>query len=302
VDARPSPRGDLSVNPNLVIATAALLDRLGAKRIRFVEGTYQTQFTLEGYLLNAGWNLTPLSRLRAKVEFEDTRNLGQGTNYTTLKVPGGGLLFPAFEMNHSYVDCDVFVSLAKMKNHITTGVTLGMKNVFGTTPTALYGQDVDDENSTSNRGVVIHTGQEEPPAGVPAEIDPTSPRLESYRVPRCIVDLNGIRPVDLTIIDGIHTVSGGEGPWVDINQTKLQTPNVLLMGRNPVSTDAVAMAVMGYDPMAARATGPFPGDNHLALAAALGLGTNDLSQINIVGLPLAKAIDPYGWEPTLRNT
>jgi hypothetical protein len=100
------PRGETyQVNPNLVVATAALLDRLGAKRIRFVEGTYQTQFTLEGYLLNGGWNPSPLSRLKAKVEFEDTRNLGQETSYMTLKIPGGGLLFPAFEMNHSYVDC-----------------------------------------------------------------------------------------------------------------------------------------------------------------------------------------------------
>jgi hypothetical protein len=80
------------------------------------------------------------------------------------------------------------------------------------------------------------------------------------------------------------------------------TPNVPLMGRNAISTDAVAMGVTGYDPMAARATGPFPGDNHLALVAALGLGTNDLSQIEIMGLPIAKALDPYGWEPALRNT
>ena len=85
-------------------------------------------------------------------------------------------------------------------------------------------------------------------------------------MPRHTVDSVGIRPIDLTIIDGIETVSGGEGPW--IRELALQKPGLLLAGRNPVCTDAIATAVMGYDPMARAATGPFPGDNHLAMAAA----------------------------------
>ena len=39
-------------------------------------------------------------------------------------MPGGGSLFPAYLLNHSYVDCDVYVSLAKMKKHVTAGVSL----------------------------------------------------------------------------------------------------------------------------------------------------------------------------------
>jgi len=37
----------------------------------------------------------------------------------------------------SYADTDVFVSLAKLKHHETTGVTLTMKNMFGITPSSL---------------------------------------------------------------------------------------------------------------------------------------------------------------------
>jgi hypothetical protein len=44
------------------------------------------------------------------------------------------------------------------------------------------------------------------------EVDPKSPRRPTYRVPRHTIDSIGIRPIDLTIIDGIETVSGGEGP------------------------------------------------------------------------------------------
>ena len=37
-------------------------------------------------------------------------------------------------MNHSYEDTDVYVSMAKLKNHETCGITLSLKNVFGTFP------------------------------------------------------------------------------------------------------------------------------------------------------------------------
>ncbi len=49
------------------------------------------------------------------------------------------LHFSGFDLNHSYQDCDVFVSLAKMKEHATAGVTLSMKNCFGMTPATIYG-------------------------------------------------------------------------------------------------------------------------------------------------------------------
>jgi uncharacterized protein (DUF362 family) len=287
------------VHPHVVLATATLLERAGAKRIRFVECTYQTG-PFEPYLQGAGWDLHALSALRVPVEYEDTRNLGRGKKYTEVKVPWGGSLFPAYHLNHSYVDCDVYISLAKLKNHATAGVTLGIKNNFGITPTALYSHHQVNEQSTSARIAIFHTGEERPADGLPQEVDPTSPRRPTYRVPRHTVDSLGIRPIDLTIIDGIETVSGGEGPW--IRDLAIQKPGLLIAGRNPVCTDAIAMAVMGYDPMAAPATGPFPGDNHLAMAAALGLGTNDPKEIEVVGLPLQDARHPFGWEPRERNT
>jgi hypothetical protein len=59
---------------------------------------------------------------------------------------------------------------------------------------------------------------------------------------------------------------------------------------------------MGYDPMGAPATGPYPGDNHLAMAASLGLGTNNPKEIEVVGLSIKEALHPFGWEPKERNT
>ncbi len=287
------------IHPNTALALAILLDRAGAKRIRFVESTFSTA-PVEEFFVSGGWNLRAFAALGAAVEFEDTRNLGKGKRYHRIKVPGGGSLFPAYDLNHSYVDCDVYVSLAKLKNHQAAGVTLSMKNNFGITPTALYGKSEPDENNTSSRGTMFHDGTEKPAAGLPQEIDPASPRRVTYRVPRHTVDAVEIRPIDLALIDGIETISGGEGPWH--RSLVRQTPRLLIAGRNPVCTDAIATAVMGYDPLAAPGTGPFPGDNHLALAAKRGLGTNDPKRIEVVGLSLREARHPFGWEPSARNT
>ena len=163
------------VHPTVVLALASLLDRAGARRVRFLESTHQTE-PFEKYLKTAGWDLSALTAFKTPVEFEDTRNLGQGKKYHEVKVPWGGSLYPSYDLNHSYVDCDVYVSLAKMKNHATAGVTLGMKNNFGVTPIALYGQPEQKEDSTNARVAIFHArwGAEEAPRR-PAEGGRQSP-------------------------------------------------------------------------------------------------------------------------------
>ncbi|MFN3650991.1 MAG: DUF362 domain-containing protein [Armatimonadota bacterium] len=297
VDGLPANR-TYQTHPNTALATAMLLDRAGARRIRFVECTYQ-HGSMEEFFRSGGWDLQALAALKAEVDYENTRNLGKGKSYTRVKVPWGGSLFPSYELNHSYVDCDYYISLAKLKNHANAGVTLAVKNNFGVTPTALYGQAEHDENTTNARVAMFHEGKINPPAGVPRELDPTSPRKPTYRVPRHTVDSLGIRPIDLALIDGVETASGGEGPWV--GKLTPRKSHVLIGGRNAVCTDAIATAVMGYDPLAKSGTGPFPGDNHLTMAMELGLGTCNPKQIEVRGLALKQAVHPFEWEPAERH-
>jgi hypothetical protein len=206
-------------------------------------------------------------------------------------VPWGGYLYPAFDLNQRYEKTDTFISLAKLKDHANAGVTLSIKNLFGIAPTALYGNDAPNEKTLSNRGKVLHTGERSVPAGVPAELDAQSPRHWSYRVPRATADLIGARPVDLAIIDGVETNRGGEGPWIKGVQP-LQ-PHLLLAGKNPLCTDAIAAAAMGYDPTVADKTFPFPGDNHLSLLAKVGVGTHDPKRIEVRGVPIRDALYPF---------
>jgi uncharacterized protein (DUF362 family) len=116
-------------------------------------------------------------------------------------------------------------------------------------------------------------------------------------VPRIVADICAARPIHLAIIDGITSMSGGEGPWCrEAGPLKFTSPGVLIVGLNPVSTDAVGTAAMGYDnPRAVRGTKPFHFcDNHLLLAEQAGVGVADLAQIDLRGLSLEKARYPYG--------
>jgi uncharacterized protein (DUF362 family) len=279
------------VHPQVVSATVHLLGQAGARRIRLLESpTSSRVHTLEEFISQAGWQLSDFTSAASGVEFENTNFAGPSKKYTRLWVSGGGLLFKAYDLNRSYEDCDVFVSLAKLKEHSTAGLTGAMKNLFGITPTTIYGQGagVDEPSQEAGGGrSMLHNGDRQPSRTALPELDPQSPRDPGYRVPRVTVDLVAARPIHLSIIDGIETVAGGEGPWV--KQIRAVPPGLLIAGTNCVTTDTVCTALMGFDPMADRGTVPFENcDSTLRLAEERGIGTRDLKRIEVLGLPIAK--------------
>ena len=273
-------------HPRVIAATCHLMSKAGARRIRLLESPWSTADAVEEYILQANWEPRDILSAGENVEFENTNFLGNAKKYARMKVPFGGYMFPAFDLNHSYNDCDVFVSIAKMKEHATAGVTLSMKNCFGITPATIYGAGAGvDEPSLLPKGgrSIVHAGYRQPSKSAPSELHPNSPRADTYRVPRTIVDLVSARPIDLAIVEGIKTMTGGEGPWIQEKLTGVN-PGVLVAGTNCVNTDAVCMSIMGFDPMADRGTPPFEVcDSTLKLAEEAGLGTRDLSKIEIAG-------------------
>ena len=284
------------VHPDLILACCQAFAKAGAKRVRLLEGWPPT-VSAEEFLGECGWNLRAL-KAAGSVEWENTNNRGAAKQYSTLKVRHAGYIYPSFAVNHSYVDADFFVSLAKMKNHYTAGITLALKNYFGIAPTSLYGSDAGSEKSKESRGTTFHRGSAQPAAPAAAELNRGTPRDDGYRVPRIVVDLVGAAPpIALSIIDGIQSVQGGEGPW--IKPLRIVDPGLLVAGLNPVSTDAVSMAVMGYDPAAEFGAPPFyHGDNTVKLAEAAGLGSADLKQIEVRGLSIKEAL--FKFEPAAR--
>jgi uncharacterized protein (DUF362 family) len=282
------------VHPQVIGALVYLLGRSGATRIRLLESAPFGTKPLEEFMLAAGWQPKDFASAAARVEFENTNFLGSGKTYARFMVPGGGLMYAGYDLNHSYRDCDVFVSLAKLKEHRTAGVTLSMKNCFGITPCTIYsGPAPEDEPSIVPAGYrsPMHDGSRLPPKSAPPLVDQTNSKDPGYRVPRITADLVASRPIHLAVIDGIYTMTGGELPnqepgWIH----QAVHPGLLIAGLNCVSTDAVATAIMGFDPMADRGVPPFEKcDSTLKLAEHLGVGTRDLSRIDVVGTPIAKA-------------
>ena len=282
-------------HPLVTLAACRLFYEYGAKRIVICESLYTNDDARIAYT-NYGYSVMLFESNIPNLVWEDTHNKGTGGAYKTLPVGSSVYLYNSIQFNYRYVDTDVVVSIPKMKNHLIAGITLSLKNMFGSTPSALYSSSVDNERTTSSRENVLHNGGLSAAGGEILPIPSTDP---GYRVPRAVVDIVRARPVDLCIIDGIVTMFGGEGAWHN-TRLGIAVPGLLIAGRNPVTTDAVAAAVMGYDPQAPDGSKPFVnGSNMLRLAAESGLGTNRLSDIDVVGLSIPDA--RYTFLPTYRS-
>ncbi len=186
------------------------------------------------------------------------------SSFVQKAVGDNGFHFTSITVNQILSDVDVYISIPKMKQHYEAGVTCSLKNQVGIVPKNSYTITGDD----GRRGAIHHMTSSDPST--------------SY-LPRSICDLNTARPVNLAVIDGIKNARGGEGTW---NPTFTPTEDhVLLAGKDPVATDSVAAYFMGNDPEAAKIDLPDGGqcDNYLELLHQKGIGTNQMSEIEIVG-------------------
>jgi len=88
-----------------------------------------------------------------------------------------------------------------------------------------------------------------------------------------IVDMNIVRRSDLTVVDGTYSTH-------HIPPFEKQELDLAIAGSDPVAVDTVAAKVIGVDPKTLR---------YLTWATERGLGTSDLSQINVVGMSIEEA-------------
>jgi uncharacterized protein (DUF362 family) len=186
-------------------------------------------------------------------------------DFASVPVGDNWFVYENFTFNPILTEVDVFVSVAKMKCHRSCGVTHSLKNLIGLVPVQHYRTDAQHGHRSAMHG----DGDE-----------------FKTRLPRVIMDLARARPIDLALIDGVITAEGGEVPWPGTNFAQV-APDVLIAGKDPVAADAVATAAMGFDPAAVYPAQPFANaDNHLNLAQELGLGTNRLTELELLGASL----------------
>lgn len=250
-------------HPEVVRALVKQVQAVGAKEVFIVEAVYEWEsYQVWGYEALAsdlGVTLIDLNDTKPYADFLQTL------------VGSDSFIYDKFTFNPILTDVDVFMSVSKMKNHYLAGVTHTMKNLYGLVPYRYYRLNETDGYRSGFHGTQAQTQQ---------------------RLPRIIVDLNRARPIHFSLIDGIKTTQGGEGPW--ISSLAAIEPGVLIAGKNPVATDAVATAVMGHDPTGDYPNSPFVRcDNHLNLAASAGLGTNRLEEIEVLGVAIDDVMTPF---------
>jgi len=213
------PLGVINTNPAVVAAAIEAFRRLDAREVVVAEGPGHRRDN--EYLLGASGLQAVLAEHRARyvdLNSDDVTPLPLLSRFTRL----GRLYFP-----QAVLKADLVVSMPKLKTHHWAGVTLSMKNMFGTVPGAIYGWPKN----------VLHW------AGIHESI----------------VDINSTLPANrFAIVDGIVGMEGN-GPI----QGTPKRAGVLIFGEDPVAVDATAARLMRIDPSKVehlRAAGEFLGN------------------------------------------
>ncbi len=165
------PNTAINTHPVVVHAAYEAFRRLGAASVRIAEGPGHRRGTLD--LADAAGYFSAVPK------FEDSF-----TDLNLDEVAKRDLTTPVSQLKslylpHTVLDCDLLVSLPKLKTHHWAGATLAMKNLFGLVPGGIYGWPKN----------VLHW------AGIP----------------ETIVDLHRLFPRQFAIVDGIVGMEGN-GP------------------------------------------------------------------------------------------
>ncbi len=118
---------------------------------------------------------------------------------------------PRFYVARPVAEADVLISLPKMKTHHWMGVTLGLKNLFGTLPGIYYGWP---KNLLHFRGIE-----------------------------NSVLDLARTVRIHYSIIDGVVGMEG-DGPIMG----RAKAVGTLVLSPFPLAADATAARLMGFEP------------------------------------------------------
>ena len=193
----------INTHPVIVHATFEAFRKLGAADVRIAEGPGHRRGTLD--LADAAGYFSTVAK------FEDSFTDLNTDAVAKRAIPNPVSQLTSLYLPHTVLDCDLLVSVAKMKTHHWAGATLSMKNLFGVVPGGVYGWPKN----------VLHW------AGIP----------------EAIVDLHHLFPRQFAIVDGIVGMEGN-GPI----QGTPKHAGVLVAGRDPAAVDATCCRIMGIDP------------------------------------------------------
>ncbi len=141
-----------------------------------------------------------------------------------------------YALPETTMSADVMINVPVLKTHQLTGISIGMKNYYGLLP------KVRDR---------VHRG------------------AYHQQADEVLSDVATLQKTDLVLVDGLIGMEG-QGPL----EGKPVEMNLVIAGRDMVAVDAVAAAVMGFDPAEVE---------HLQVARRRGLGECRLEKIAVKG-------------------
>ncbi|MBT5142942.1 MAG: DUF362 domain-containing protein [Gemmatimonadetes bacterium] len=136
----------------------------------------------------------------------------------TLVPPTGGLSMEEYDLAASIIEADAWINVPVAKTH-GTKITCCLKNQFGLFPGIVYGWN-------KTRGTEGHRGI------------PHAPRV----IDETFIDLLSLTEPDFHVVDMIAGAEGGA------SSGKPKRSNLIVAGRDAISTDLVVAQLMGFNP------------------------------------------------------
>jgi len=198
-----SAQAPINTNPILVSAALEAFYSLGAASVTIAEGPGHRRMTLD--MAEAAGFFSSIARFEDIFIDLNTDDV----QHVPLSNPVSGL--KELYLPNTVFDCDLLVSLPKMKTHHWAGATLSMKNLFGVVPGSIYGWPKN----------ILHW----------AGIDES------------IVDLHRLFPKQFAIVDAIEAMEGN-GPILGTSKHV----GAIVAGSHPPSVDATCCQIMGINP------------------------------------------------------
>lgn len=303
-DIRRVVRPEVLLKPNLVShrrqvasthadALSATLDALlaaGAHHVTVAEGATDAPAGFEAF----GYHRETVGR---PVRFLDLNREEGGWDPITLAGVDGSPLDARVSRTVAGAACRV--SLALLKTHVTTGLTMGLKNMLSSVHPAdrvrMHGFAGGNGSKGWKRPIVEFLKGDNALVNVLTRAQGRARNLVNAltgkskggrlsgadlgylrsvaAMGRNLVTLIAVVRPHLAVLDGFVGMHR-EGPR---HGTPIRL-GLALAGTDPVAVDAVGAAAMGFDPMEV---------GYLRLAHEAGLGVADLSRIEVVGDPLA---------------
>lgn len=194
------PEEGIITHPDILRALVRLLEEMGAGQIQVGDnpgiayyGRNEAAFAESGLLEAAGGHYCNLGKEARAVPFDPS--------FIKQVFPSSAVL-----------DADVVISVPKFKTHARVGVSVGLKNSFGTLPGA-------------QKANMHHL------AGSPVNFS------------RALVEVFRLRPPDLFIVDA---VLGGQG--MGPHSPDLRYLGLLMASDNAVALDSTVARMVGYEP------------------------------------------------------